>query len=275
MRLSRLVLLSLGTVATIACGGADVTTPSIPALSSVRFINALSDTGSVDVRAMDQVAYSPVANNLAFRTATVYQNSAVGVRHFRVFPTSTNINVTSQVMADVSVTLPANSRITLLLAGSARGGTLQLWVVNDAPTPPPAGQIGFRMINTATGQVNGYVSAGPSDPLPGSPTFPGVLALAPTAYTNVAAGAVALQVTDVGSNAVNASAAGPPAPATLPGEFPAAGVTSAGTMFSAYYFPASLAGSTAPQTAAYLVPAIIWFVDRNPCDVPAVPACTL
>jgi len=192
-----------------------------------------------------------------------------------LFPYTTLFRSTSHVMADVSVTLPANSRLTLLVAGSARAGTLQLWVINDASTPPPAGQIGFRMINTATGQVNGYVSAGPTDPLPGSPTFPGVLALAPTAYMNRAAGTVALQVTDVGSNAVNASAAGPPAPATLAGEFPAAGVTSAGTMFSAYYFPASLAGSTAPQTPPYLVPAIIWFVDRNPCDVPAVPACTL
>jgi hypothetical protein len=275
MRLSRFVLLSLGTAATVACGGADVTTPSIPPLASVRFINALSDTGSVDVRAIDQVANSPVANNLAYRAATTYQNAAVGVRHFRVFPTSTNINVTSQVMVDVSVTFLEGSRLTLLVAGSARAGTVGLYVINDATQPPPSGQIGIRMVNTATGQVNGYVSAAPTDPLGGSPTFSSVLALAPTAYVNKATGAAALQVTDVGSSSVNAAAAGPAAATTLPGELPAAGVTSAGTVFSAYYFPASVSGSTAPQTPAFQVPAIIWFVDRNPCDVPAVPACTL
>jgi Domain of unknown function (DUF4397) len=274
MRLSRLVLLSLGTVTTIACGGADVTTPNIPPLSSVRFINALSDTGSVDVRAIDQVAYSPVANNLAFRAATVYQNSAIGVRHFRVFPTSTNINVTSGILADVTVTLPATTRITLLVAGSARAGTVTLWVINDATTPPASGQIGVRMVNAATGQVNGYITTAPADALPGSPTFSNVLALAPSAYVNQATGATALQVTDAGSAAVNAAAAGPPAPAALPGENPAAGVTSGGSMFSAYYFPASIAGSGAPQTPAFQVPAIIWFVDRNPCDVPAVGGCT-
>jgi Domain of unknown function (DUF4397) len=281
MRLSRFVLLSLGTAAMVACGGADVTTPAVPPLASVRFINALSDTGFVDVRAIDQVAYSPVANNLAFRAATVYQNAAVGVRHYRVFPTSTNINVTSQVMADVSVTFPVDAKITLVVAGSARAGTVRLWVINDATTPPASGQIGVRMVNAATGQVNGYITTAPADALPGSPTFSNVLALAPSAYVNMASGATALQVTDAGSSTVNAAAAGPPAPASLPGENPAAGVTSAGTMFSAYYFPASvcstancITGSTAPQTPAFLVPAIIWFVDRNPCDVPAVAGCT-
>lgn len=274
MRLSRLVMLSLGTVAMIACGSDKVTAPKVPPLSSVRFINALSDTGAVDIHAVDQIEFSPVANRLGYREATVYQNTEAGVRTFRVFLTSTNITVTSKVMAEASVTLPENTRITLLLTGSARAGTLRLWVINDDTQPPPTGQIGVRMINAATGQVNGYLVADAADPLPGSPTFTGVLPLAPSAYVNRAAGAAALQVTDVGSSSATASS-GPAAPATLAGELPAAGVNSAGTKFSAYYFPASVPGSAAPQTALFLVPAIIWYVDRNPCDAPAVAGCTL
>jgi hypothetical protein len=270
MRLSRLVLLSLGTMTAIACGGADVTTPSVPPLSSVRFINALSDTGSVDVRAMDQVAYSPVANNLAYRAATVYQNSAVGVRHFRVFPTSTNISVTSSVLADVSVTLPANTRITLLVAGSARAGTISLWMVDDGADAPPAGQVSVRLVNAAPGVINGYLVNTPTDPIPASPTYSGLGTLIRSPYVARTAGAAAVRVTDAGSGTIKASAAGPVAAATLAGQKPAAGVTSPGTSFSVYYFDVGAAGSA---NAAVTNPSLIWFVDRNPCDQPAVAAC--
>ncbi|MEA2764147.1 MAG: hypothetical protein QOK07_551 [Gemmatimonadaceae bacterium] len=270
MRLSRFVLLSLGTVTTIACGGADVTTPSVPPLSSVRFINALSDTGSVDVRAVDQVAYSPVANNLAFRAATFYQNSAVGPRHFRVFPTSTNINVTSQILSDVTVTLPANTRLTLLVTGSARAGTVSLWVIDDGAAAPPAGQVSVRLVNAAPGVINGYLVNTPTDPIPGSPTYSALGTLIRSPYVARNAGAAAVRVADAGSGTVTASGAGPAAPASLAGQKPAAGVTSPGTSFSVYYFGPGAPGSA---NAAVTNPGLIWFVDRNPCDQPAVAAC--
>jgi len=71
--------------------------------------------------------------------------------------------------------------------------------------------------------------------------------------------------------AIVASAAGPAAPTTLAGQKPAAGVTSPGTSFSVYYFGAGAAGSA---NAAVTNPSAIWFVDRNPCDQPAVAACS-
>jgi hypothetical protein len=235
----------------------------------VRFVNAVPDTGAVDIRYIDQVDFSTAANNLAFRSGTAYFPTAVGVRNLRVFLTSRDITVTSVAMLNAPVTLAANSRVTVVLSGSARAGTLRFLVIDDATTPPPSGQIGVRMVNAVSGQVtDGYISAAPTDPLPGSPTFAGVVALASSAYVNRAAGAAALRVTPAGTTTVSASAAGPAAPAALPGAFPAAGVTSSGSMFSAYYFPASVAGSGAPQTAPFLVPAIRWFVDRNPCDAP-------
>lgn len=275
MHLSRLVMLSLGTLALTACKSDEITTPALPPLAQVRFINGVSDTGAVDIRPVDQVDFSQAANNLAYRAGTAYFPSAVGVRQFRVFLTSTDIVVTSKIMLDALVTFTADSRMTVLLTGSARAGTLRLWVINDDPSPPPAGQIGVRMINAATGQVNGYIVADTASPLPGSPTFSSVLPLAPSGYSNRPTGAAALRVTDPGSSSVNASEAGPIAPTSLPGEFPAAGVDSQGSKFSAYYFAASVSGSAAPQTTPFLVPAIQWFVDRNPCDNPSpVAGCT-
>jgi len=277
MRLSRLAMLCLGALSLSACGSDKVSAPTLPPLAAVRFINAVSDTGAVDIRMVDAVNFSPQANNLQFRSATVYAPAAVGVRHMRVFLTSRTIGVTSVVMLDAFITLLADTRASIVLAGNARTpGSLRLWVINDDTSPPPAGQISVRMINAAAGQVHGYLVADPADPLPGSPTFTAVLPLAPSGYSNRATGAAALEVTDPGSSTVNASEAGPTAPTSLPGEFPAAGVDSQGSKFSAYYFPASVSGSMAPQTPAFLAAAIVWFVDRNPCDNPSpVAACTL
>jgi hypothetical protein len=271
MRLSRFAMLCLGTAALGACGKDQVTQPSLPPLAEVRFINAVSDTGGVDIRAVDVVQFSPVANNLAYRAGTEYFPTKAGVRHFRVFPTSTNINVTSQIIDDELITFVAGNRYTVLLAGSARAGQARLWVVNDASTAPPAGQIGVRMGNAAGGIVNGYVVNTPTTALPATETFSNIGALTSSPYVNRATGVAALRVTDAGSTSVNASGAGPAAAATLPGEKPAAGVGSQGTVFSVYYFSAGAAGSA---NAAVTTPSVVWFVDRNPCDAPAVAACT-
>jgi hypothetical protein len=269
MRLSRFVMLCFGTAVLSACGKDQVTTPSLPPLATVRFINAVNDTGGVDIHAMDQVSLSPVANNLQYKKATEYFPTEAGVRHFRVFPTSTDINVTSQTMSDAVITLPVGSRVTLLLAGSARAGTVNLWVINDSPTAPTAGQIGVRMVNADGGNLDGYVVATPTTALPATATFTNVGPLTASSYIFRATGAAAIRVTDAGQVLVKASVAGPASPATLVGELPGAGVSSAGSVISAYYFAAGVVGSPAAAAAA----GVIWFVDRNPCDDPPAAAC--
>lgn len=271
MRLSRLVMLCLGTVGIVACGSDSVTTPNLPPLSDVRFINALSDTGAVDIHAIDQVEFSPIANNLAFRAGTAYYPTEAGSRHFRVFLTSKDITVTSKVLSDQIVTLPANTRLTLLLTGSARSGQINLWVINDASDPPASGKIGVRLVNTAPGPVNGYLVTAVTDPVSGTPTFSNVGAITASPYVARNTGAATVRVTDVGSPAINATMLGPSAPSTPAGEKPAAGTTSQGTVFSVYYFPPGAAGSA---NASFSSAGMIWFVDRNPCDQPAVAACT-
>jgi Domain of unknown function (DUF4397) len=263
MRLSRLVWLGVGIFAVSACSSATVTDTTLPPNASVRIINAVADTGAVDVRMVDQVDFSAHADNLGFRAGTVYQTTEAKARHIRVFPTSTNISITSQVLHDTTITFTAGSRVTALLTGSARAKTLHFVIISDATDPPPSGQIGVRMVNASSGAVAGYLVTAVGDPLPASATFSSVAPLAASAYVNRATGAAAIRATDAGSVTVNASVAGPPAPATIVGAFPGAGVTSAGTLFSVYYFPRGVAGS--PQNSITTA-GLVWFVDRNPCD---------
>ena len=270
MRLFRIVTLLVGTAGLYACKSDDITNPSLPPTSVVRFINAVADTGAVDIRAMDQVELSPYANTLNFRAGTEYFLTEAKARHFRVFPTSLNILVTSQTLLDTTMMIPSGGRYTLLLTGSARAKTLRLVMVTDDAAPPAAGQIAVRMVNTASGAVSGYLVNAVGDALPGTPTFANIGALAMSPYVTRPVGAAAIRVTDQGSSTVNASSAGPNGPAALAGAFPGAGVSWQGTAFSVYYFPRGVAGSAqnAVTTATN-----VWFVDRNPCDAPAVAAC--
>ena len=271
MRLSRLVLLSLATVAMAACDKKnEVTTTEFPPLAYTRIINAVPDTGGLDMRAIDQVEFSPVANNLAFRTSTPYFQTEAGVRHFRIFPTSKDINVTSQIISDVTVTLPATGRFTLLIAGSARANTVNLWVIDDNAPVPAAGQVGVRLVNASGGIVDAYAVATATTAVSGTPAIANVGFLTTSPYLLRPTGSVAFRVTDAGTTSVRASAAAPASPAVLPGQFPAAGISSEGTAFSAYYFSAGAAGSA---NASLSTPGIVWFVDRNPCDDPPAAAC--
>lgn len=260
MRLSRFVLLCLAVGDAGACSSDNVTDSSLPANAQVRFISAVSDTGSVDIRFIDQIDLSAVANNLAFRAGTPYQQTESKARRLRVFPTSLNPAITSRVLLDTTIAIAANTRITLLLTGPSRtAGALKIVTISDDTQAPPSGQIGVRMVNASTGAVSGYLVSAVGDALPATATFGSVASYSAATYVNRPTGSAALRVTDVGSTTVNASGAGPAAPASLTGAFPAAGVTSAGTMFSVYYFPKARAGTVA-------TPGLIWFVDRNPCD---------
>jgi hypothetical protein len=266
MRFSRLVLLGLVVGAAAACESDKVTTPNTPAHSDVRFISAIADTGAVDIRFIDQIDLSPSSNGRAFRTGSEagYMPVEAKARHIRVFPTSLSIAITSQVLLDTTITIPAGQRLTLLLTGPSRtAGQLKFVTINDDAPAPPTGQISVRVVNASTGAISGYLVNAVTDALPGTETFANIPSLGSSPYVNRATGAAALRFTNVGSATVNASIAGPASPAALPGAFPAAGLQSSGTAFSVYYFGGARAGSAALQA-----PAAVWFVDRNPCDGP-------
>lgn len=277
MRLSRLVALFAGVGALAGCGSDKVTDPSFPPLAGVRFINSVNDTTGLDIRAIDQVQFSPVANGLAYRGATEYQPTEAKDRHFRVFVASQNQAIASNPIDDETVTFAANSRYTLLLTGSARTpGSVKFTVINDDAAPIPSGNnIALRTGNRSAIAIDNYIVDSTNTPIAGAPTIANVAAGALSAYITRATGKQAARVTPAGSATVSASTQGPPAPATPVGAIAAAGVTSPGSAFTIFYYPAGVPGSPlAPAAgtgncagaspAATCNPTVVWYVDRQP-----------
>jgi hypothetical protein len=261
MRLTRIALLCLGMGIVAACSDDDISSPDIPPLAGVRFINAVADTGAVDIRMIDQIDFTPTASALNFRQGTEHQPTEAKARHIRVFPTSFNQAVTQNFLLDTTITISADSRVTLLLTGSARAKTLKFVTITDDITAPPANSIAVRVVNTSSTAINGYLVDTTNVAIADPAAAANVAPLAASPYVTRAIGRAAIRVTDAGSTTVNASTSGPTA-AIIEGANAAAGVNSAGTKFSVYYFPRGVAGS--PQTAT--TPAVVWFVDRNPAQ---------
>jgi len=163
---------------------------------------------------------------------------------------------------DTTITFAANSRYTLLLVRETPTH-VHFVVIDDNVPAPPAGQISIRTVNASTGAIDSYIVTAPTDAIAPPATAANIAALAASGYTNRAAGTTAVRVTPAGSTTAAASGAGP-TNTTPAGENPAAAVNSAGTAFSVYYFPRSVAGTSAPQ--ALTTPGVVWFVDRNPAD---------
>jgi hypothetical protein len=274
MRLTRLVASLVVAVAIAGCGKDNVTNPSLPPLAGVRFINSVNDTSALDFRAIDQIQFSPVGNAIAYRGATEFQPTEAKARHFRVFVTSTNPAITSHPIVDTTVTFAANTNYTMLLTGSARG-TVQFAVITESGPTPAAGQIAVRTANNSAGAIDNYLVDSVTTAVSGTPTMANVAPGGISQYVALSSGKIAARVTPAGSATVSASQQGPRAPATLPGERPAAGVDAGGTAFTVVYFPAGVAGSpTAPATGtnrcsgtaplATCNPTVVWFVDRLP-----------
>jgi len=275
MRLSRLTALVVTAALTAACGSDKVTSPSRPPLAGVRFINAVSDTGAIDVRAIDQVEFSPVVNALAYTKGTEHQPVEAKARHLRAFITSTNPAITSNPIVDTTITFAANSQYTVLITGAARSKVSFVVIDDNAPTPA-SGQIAIRTVNASTGAIDAYVLDSTATPVAGTATAANVAPFAASPYVGRAAGKVAMRVTPAGTpGTVSASQQGPYAPVSISGAAPGAGVNTATTPFSVYYFPAGVPGSvTAPAAGtgrcgaagalATCNPTVIWFVDKDP-----------
>jgi uncharacterized protein DUF4397 len=180
-----------------------VQTEDIPT-AGIRFINAVPDTGAMDMRAVDIVENS-ASYNVAFRSTTLlyYKPARAGSRHFKVFrtPTSTDPAAVQQataktVVADVEVTLEAGKLYTFILWGLSRTGStpaMQLTMLTDDP-PDPGTQVALRVINACVPALCGASADGVVDVrvftvaqtinAPAT-SFSGVLPITASAYQNV------------------------------------------------------------------------------------------
>lgn len=298
MRLSRLLLLPVATLAVAACGEDDgVTVNTRPPLGGVRFVNAVPDMLPMDIRMVDQVEWSASSVNasnatgLAYRGATIHWPTEAKARRIRVFPTSTDIAVTSRVLLDTTITIEANRNVTFVVVPGVRAGapnansetdSVQFIMIDDAVPALTGLQIAARAVNAGvpTG-IDAYLTASTSTAIAGAPTWS-----VPTPF-----GAGAPYVTrDTGTFAVRATAAGVPATilasATASAGAPQsgligalAGFRAAGSVLSAYVFPRAcpavatplttancpaLVGASAATQTALQSPGIVWLVDMIP-----------
>lgn len=276
MRLNSVVMVVVGAIGLAACGDDAITDVTRPPLAGVRLINGLTTGSAVDIHSIDQIEWTPRAPGLVYRNATVYFPTEAKEHRIRVFPTSTDATVTSQMLHEATLSFPENARVTLLLTGSPAAGNVRFVVINDDTSPPPAGQFAVRAVNASTGAIDAYLLPRTTTAISGSPTFPNVASLTASAYLNRAVVAandtVAMRITPAGSTTVSASAQGPRGPAAPAGDpaLGAAGVNNAGTKFSVYFFPAvtAIPASQGRPAVAATAASALWLVDRNPGDLP-------
>lgn len=275
MKTMRFAMLAASVVALGACDerGQDAILAPIPPLAYTRFINAVADTSGTDWRFIDQIEYSPVMFNMTFRAFSPYQGTGPGSRRLRVFPTSTDINVTQQHFIDTTLTFEAGKYYTIIHTGYARTGSTPadkiLMIEDPIPTSTAATDIAVRSVNLGMGLANQdvYAVATTTTSITGlTPLFANLAYEAASAYSTRALGTMAFRSANTGTTTVAASAAAPAGAAADPnnGLTAIGGATIGGSAFTGFFFPRSVAGSAAPQSSAFTNPAIIFIVDRHP-----------
>jgi len=265
----RLFALCIVTWGVVACGDDELGPP--PPSGALRFINAVADTGAMDFRVVDIIGDAPQFLENTYRSATPYQAVQAGNRHLKVFmtPSRTDTLVGAPTVWDTMFTFTAGTNYTVVMTGFARSGStpaMQMQIIQDDPTAPAAGQIRLRAINLGSGL--GAIDAfwrRSADPAPGTGlatnlAFGGAGAFAPldTAALQVAATATGT------TTPILADVAGPSGVAGTPSANPIAGTTVAGSVLTAIFLPASVAGSAAPQGGAFAAPTILYVADRRP-----------
>jgi hypothetical protein len=212
-----------------------------------------------------------------------------GTRNIRVFMSGTTAAVASTQMFDTTFTFVAGTNYTFFMYGTARTGVAgrccSVAIVKDSVPAVVAGQYHVRVINFAPDMA-------PTLATPNVDVFIDTLAAGATPvgtanFANVAFGEVRPYITRTARPAVTTpapipalnyraawTASGTATPFVV-GDVPTgtvgsatsnpfAGEIVAGTAISVVLTPRSVAGSQAPQTAAFTTPAAIFLFDRQP-----------
>jgi hypothetical protein len=256
-----------------------ITTENIPT-GGVRFINAVPDTGAsygLDFRFVDLAENNaqfriPFRNNpstsggVTASTQIQYKPARAGSRHFRIFLSDSAQSVASVVLKDSTINIESGKNYTVMLWGNARSTgadkmKLSVWEENVAD---PAAQVALRVINATSSPIDArqYVSTGT---VPAKPTWANVAPFTASTYVTAAPGQFRFNIQPAGGG--TALFADPLAligtAATVDIEA-IPGTAVAGSAVTAIVFPRSVAGSKAPQTAAFQVPAVSFMWDRRP-----------
>ena len=262
-------------VAAAACSKDATFVETNPPQAAVHWVNAIADTGALDMRPIDIVTNAGLFS-ATFRSSNMfYQGIDAGARRIRVFVHDSNPAIAGVPIFDSTFTVTANNGYTLLYAGLARTGSTparSFNVITDNPAAPAAGQIGYRIIHAGAGLGNLDVNfvRHAADTLPDAPQIANVTYLAADTYTMVArdsaaADSLRIVVTAAGTKAprlVNLKL--PVGIAGTDSTNPIAGTRIAGSVITAVIVPASVVGSRAPQGGVFAAPSTVFLVDRRP-----------
>jgi hypothetical protein len=285
-------------VAVLGCKKDATFVEPIPDYAAIHWLNAVPDTGQQDIRVVDIVSNAGLFD-ANFRGANMYyQPIESGARTVRIFNSSSVDTIASQVLATTTLNTTVGQGYTFIHAGFARtGGTpaRTVLVIPDNPTAPTAGNVGLRFVHAAAGLGNldfNVIRKG-SDTLPDIP-LRGNVGFGAAAVTYSAVKADSMQVFHPRAGVdsivfydtlrVVVTAVGTKAPVLFTTVLPLgspntinqvvqpiAGGAIAGSVITTVAVPRSVAGSAAPQTAAFLVPAGVVFVDRRPATLNPAP----
>jgi hypothetical protein len=280
-RIFQLSVLCLSEGLVSACKPDEViATENIPT-AGVRFINAVPDSAGaygLDFRFVD-IVESNAQFRMTFRnnpttsasvtasTLTQYKNTRAGAaRHFKIFLDDTLQNIAQTTLKDSTLNIEANHLYTVILWGSARSSgadRMRLTVIDENPTNS-ATQVGLRVLNATGSAIDAsqYVQGGTA---PSSPSWAAIQPLSASAWVNVNPGSIMFNVKPAGggANLFADMLALPGQDATVDIEG-TPGTKVAGSAVTLVVYPRSTAGSRAPQTAAFAVPAGSFMWDKRP-----------
>lgn len=294
MRFARIGILGAMIFAAAACqtddGGAS--TPIVPPLAFVRYINAQPDSISMDsifvrvnpvstlpettfystthsttLRFIDQIDFTPQTFvGVAFRGLGQgnYQGLEAGSRQFRIFTFDPRFFSTN-LLADTTFSFTAGSYYTIVYSRDATAAQDVAIFTDDVPVSNA--QVQYRATHVATGAaaVDLYATVLANDPIAGAPAAANVAFRGQTAWLSRASGGLAAQVTATGQTTSLAGAVAPVGTTGTPTADPVAGSGVAGSVLSAYYFSAAPAVTFYGRSfRAAGTPGIVWYPSRQP-----------
>ena len=281
MTLLRSTAICAAALGVLGCKKDATFTEPIPDYAGIHWLNAVPDTGQQDIRVIDIVSNAGLFDANFRGSNMFYEPIETGARTVRIFNSSSVDTIASQVLATTTVTTAVGQGYTFIHAGFARTGQTParaVLVIPDAPPTPAAGQTAVRAINVGAGLgnvdvflVKRPVVATTVDSLPDARAASNVAFGTAGAYVAVGADTLAADTlrvvfTTTGTKTVLAAVLAPAGVVGTTVVNPIAGSRVAGSVLTAVLVPRSVAGSAAPQTAAFTVPSTVYFVDRRPAN---------
>jgi len=271
-----LILCTAAALALAACSKEATFSEPIPDYAAIHWVNAVPDTGQQDIRVVDRPSNAALfdANFRGFNM--FYQPIESGTRTVRIFNSSGDPAIASQVLQEVTLNLAADSGYTVIHAGFARTGGVPartVLVISDQPTNEDTGHVAIRAINAGAGlgPVDVWirkrpVSATTADSLPDTPDAANVAFGATTPYISVlrdgaTADTIRVVFATTGTKTVLASVLAPTGVAGSATVNPIAGARVGGSVLSAVLVPRSVAGSAATN---FTTPSTLYLVDKRP-----------